>query len=136
MQRQHARPKRLSPRFQQNPDSFAPLARQRSDCSSSADGGRLGQVAKGQTTPEFETFLLGLDEGQLCPVPVKTPYGVHVLRLDRKAAGRILPFESVRLQIAPYLEEASWRQGVSQFVGILAERAEISGMDKTLRFGN
>lgn len=118
------------------PNSFADFARQRSDCSSAGDDGRLGQVIKGQTTPEFETFLFGLEEGQLSPVPIKTRYGIHVLRLDRKIAGRTLPFEVVRDKIAAYLEETSWRQGVSEFMRILARDAEIGGIDRDSLIGD
>ena len=109
------------------PDKFAALAREHSDCSSAQDGGGLGQVTRGQTAPEFETFLFALVDGQICPVPVKSRYGVHVLRLDRKIAGRPLPFEAVRDRIAAYLEETAWRRGVYDFIDELAARAEIEG---------
>ncbi len=36
------------------PDRFEALARALSDCPSAQDGGRLGQVVRGETTPEFE----------------------------------------------------------------------------------
>ncbi len=111
------------------PDDFAEIARQRSDCSSGKDGGRLGQVTRGQTTPEFETFLFALEDGQLCPQPVKTPYGIHVLRLDRRESGRVMPIESVRDLIASYIEEASWRRAVSQYIRLLAGRSNIRGVD-------
>ncbi len=113
----------------ERPDEFAAIAGQRSDCSSGKEGGRLGQITRGQTTPEFETFLLALDEGQLCPQPVKTPYGIHVLRLDRREPGRVMPFESVRDLIADYIEEASWRRAVSQYIKLLAGRSTIQGID-------
>ena len=112
-----------------DPKLFADIARQRSDCSSGKDGGCLGQVTRGQTLPEFETFLFALEEGQLSPVPVKTRYGIHVLRLDRRIAGRTLPFDLVKTKIADFLAEASWRLAVSQYIKILAGRAEIIGVD-------
>lgn len=111
------------------PDDFADIARQRSACSSGRDGGHLGQITRGQTTPEFETFLLALEEGQLCPQPVKTPYGIHVLRLERREPGRVMPFEMVRDRIAAYIEEASWRRAVSQYIRLLAGRSNIQGID-------
>ncbi|MGE5147002.1 MAG: peptidylprolyl isomerase [Candidatus Eiseniibacteriota bacterium] len=113
----------------ERPTLFADMARERSACPSGAEGGNLGQLTRGQTVAEFETFLFALDEGQLCPVPVKTRYGVHVLRLDRKIAGRTLPFEAVKDEIARYLAEASWHRAAYQYVRILAGRAEIAGAD-------
>lgn len=113
----------------ERPGDFDGIARQRSDCSSGKEAGRLGQITRGQTTPEFETFLLALDEGQLCPQPVKTPYGIHVLRLDRREPGRLMPFELVRDLIATYIEEASWRRAASQYIRLLAGRASVRGID-------
>jgi peptidyl-prolyl cis-trans isomerase C len=112
-----------------HPGKFAEIAREQSDCSSAKDGGALGQVTRGQTAPEFETFLFALKEGQICPVPIKSRYGVHVLRLDRKIDGRTLPFDAVCDKIAAYLEEAGWRRGVHDFIGELAAHAEIEGVD-------
>lgn len=113
----------------ERPDDFSNFARERSDCSSGKEDGRLGQITRGQTTPEFETFLFALEEGQLCPQPVKTPYGVHVVRLDRQEPGSIMPFELVRDRIATYIEEVSWRRAVSQYIQLLAGRSNVQGID-------
>ncbi len=114
--------------LQEAPERFEDLARAHSDCSTAKEGGRLGPVEQGQTTPEFETFLLNLEEGELCPVPVPTRYGVHVLRLDRRAEGVQAPFDAVRDLIAHYLLEASFRRGAAQYIGILAGTADIRGI--------
>lgn len=111
------------------PDRFESLARALSDCPSASDGGRLGQIARGDTTPEFETALLTLRPGQICADLVRTRYGVHVVRLDRRIAGTVLPFEQVHERIAAYLEESSWRRGVAQYVALLAGQARITGFD-------
>jgi peptidyl-prolyl cis-trans isomerase C len=110
------------------PQRFADLARELSACPSAAQGGNLGQLTRGQTVPEFETFLFNLEPGQICPVPVKTRFGYHVLRLDRRIEGRQLPFEAVRDQIAGYLREHVWRRAVSQYLQLLVGQAEIRGI--------
>jgi peptidyl-prolyl cis-trans isomerase C len=111
------------------PDRFESLAGSLSDCPSGAEGGRLGQVVRGETTPEFETFLVALEPGQLCPTPVRTRYGVHVLRLDRRIEGKAMPFEAVRDRIAAYLEERTWRRAVAQYIALVAGQAQITGFD-------
>jgi peptidyl-prolyl cis-trans isomerase C len=111
------------------PERFADLARELSACPSGAHGGNLGQISRGQTVPEFETFLYNLEPGQICPVPVKTRFGYHVLRLDRRVEGRQLPFEAVRDRIAAYLREHVWRRAVSQYLQLLVGRAEIEGIE-------
>lgn len=113
----------------EHPERFAEMARELSACPSAGNGGSLGQVAKGGTVPEFETFLFNLEQGQLCPVPVKTRYGVHVLRLDRRIPGRQLPFELVHDRIADYLAERVWRRAVAQYIRILASRASVTGVE-------
>ena len=119
----------LIAQLQKTPERFGELARSHSACASARDGGHLGQIEQGQTTPEFESFLVALEEGQLSPVPVPTRYGVHVLRLDRRMSGRILPFEEVAGLIAHYLQEASFRRGAAQYIGLLAGDASIHGID-------
>jgi peptidyl-prolyl cis-trans isomerase C len=108
---------------------FAELARELSACPSAAQGGNLGQITRGQTVPEFETFLFNLEEGQICPVPVRTRFGYHVLRLDRRVEGRQLPFEVVRDRIADYLREHVWRRAVSQYLQLLVGQADIRGIE-------
>ena len=111
------------------PQRFADLAREMSACPSAAQGGNLGQISRGQTVPEFETFLHNLEPGQICPVPVKTRFGYHVLRLDRRIEGRQLPFEAVKERIAGYLREHVWRRAVSQYLQLLVGQAEIRGIE-------
>ncbi len=111
------------------PARFAELARELSACTSAAQGGNLGQISRGQTVPEFETFLFNLEPGQICPVPVKTRFGFHVLRLDRRIEGRQLPFEAVEDKIAGYLRDHVWRRAVSQYLQLLVGHAEIRGIE-------
>ena len=112
-----------------HPERFAALAETLSACPSGKQGGNLGQIGPGQTVDEFETFLFNLEADQMCPVPVKTRFGVHVIRAGRKIPGETVPFEAVRSKIADYLEESSWRRAVSQYLKILIGKAEISGLE-------
>lgn len=115
--------------LQQEPGRFAALAKARSACSSAQDGGALGQVSRGQTTPELESFFDALEPGQISPVPVESRYGMHVVRLDDRQEGRQLPYEAVRDRIAEYLNQQVWQRAVSQYISILAGRAEIEGFE-------
>ncbi len=111
------------------PERFGELARAHSACDSKHEDGRLGQVSRGDTVPEMETFLFNLEEGQLSPVPVKTRYGLHVVRVDKQLPGRTLPYEAVAGRVADYLKDASWRRAFRQYVQMLAGEARISGFD-------
>jgi len=118
---------RLLALLRENPDRFAALAAEHSDCPSKSAGGHLGQVTRGSAVPEFETYLFSLEAGELCGLPVESRYGVHILQCLARDPGRELPFEAVREKVAQYLGEASWRRAFAQYVQILAGRADIRG---------
>lgn len=111
------------------PQQFAALARERSACPSGANGGLLGQQSRGDLVPEIETFIMAMEEGQICPVPVTSRFGVHVLRLDRRIDGADLPYEAVAETVAHHLAARSWQRAVSQYLRILAGRARIEGLE-------
>ena len=114
--------------LQADPSCFAELARTRSACPSREQGGNLGQVGPGQMVRPFEEALFTLPENSLCPQPVKTRFGVHVIRSGRRVEARQLPFEAVHQAIADYLEEASYRRASAQYIAILAAQAGVSGV--------
>ncbi len=115
--------------LRENPDCFVTLARAYSRCPSAAQGGNLGQIITGQTTPEFEQALTALEPGQLCAEPVATRYGFHIIRLDRKHEGRLLPYELVADRIAGYLRDSVRRRADAQYVARLVSAAKIEGVD-------
>ncbi len=115
--------------LRQEPDRFAELAAAHSDCPSASAGGNLGQITAGDTTPEFEQALASLEPGEMTGAPAETRYGFHIIRLNRRIPGRVLPFVAVRARITGYLAERSYRAAIAQFVARLAEQAEIKGLD-------
>lgn len=120
---------------QADPACFPELARTKSACPSKEQGGNLGQIGKGQTVAEFEAALFALAEGELHPEPVRTRFGVHVIRAGRRVEGRQLPFEAVDASIRGYLEEASYRKAVAQYLAILASQTRIEGVDLAIADG-
>ena len=115
--------------LQVEPRRFAEFARERSACPSAAEGGGLGQFTADQMVAEVIAALDATEPGALHPLPVATRFGYHVLRLDHREAGRPLPFERVRERIAVELYDWHWRQAVHGFIGGLASRARIQGVD-------
>jgi peptidyl-prolyl cis-trans isomerase C len=110
-----------------NPGRFAALAAQHSACPSAKDGGYLGDVTSGSTAPEFETFLMSLDDGETCPQPVETRYGFHIVQLLRRQQGEVLQYEAIRSKIAAFLTDSSRQHALRQYLTILASRATITG---------
>lgn len=126
-----ARAEALIAELMKKPSRFETLAREQSECESRANGGRLGQIVKGDTVQEFEAALEKLSEGQISPEPVRSKYGVHILKLDARAVGKPLPYEYVHERIMLFLAEKAWRKDVARFIDGLVANAEIEGIDMT-----
>lgn len=64
---------------------FAELAKEHSeDPGSKSTGGLYEGVGKGQFAPEFEKAALALEPGQVADQLVKTNFGYHIIKLERK----------------------------------------------------
>jgi peptidyl-prolyl cis-trans isomerase C len=111
-----------------NPGSFADLARAHSDCQSAAEGGFLGQLTEGQTTPEFAAALAALGDGETTREPVETRYGFHIIHRHRSLPGKLLPFKAVEERIRDYLTERARRTATAQYLARLVSRADIAGI--------
>jgi peptidyl-prolyl cis-trans isomerase C len=115
--------------LQAQPARFAELAAQYSNCSSGQVGGSLGQLSRGQCVPEFEQLLFRLGEGELASRLLETRFGLHILQVERKVAGTLLPFEAVRGEIAVFLDRLASQRAIHQYLHILVGQAEIEGLE-------
>lgn len=111
------------------PESFGTLARQFSNCPSSAEDGNLGQVTRGEMVPEFEQALFETDATGVLPRLVCTRYGFHIVRVTRREAGRPVDFDTARPHIAARLRERVRAKAAEQYVRVLAAGAHITGVD-------
>ena len=111
--------------IEREPAKFEAIARARSACPSAANGGALGQIGRGDTVPEFETYLFALDDGELCAAPIPSRYGYHIAKLVHRAEGRPLPYSVARTFIARRIEDRRYREALSIYLRDLAVRAGI-----------
>ena len=102
-----------------SPSRFAELAAQYSNCPSAAQGGSLGQLARGDSVPEFEAALFAGQALGLLPDLVTTRFGFHVVQVGRRIAGRAVPFAAVQERIAEHLRERSLEQALRQYLQVL-----------------
>jgi len=112
---------------------FAGLARTLSQCPSGELGGSLGQMQRGDLIAEVEDILLSMPEGAIYPEPVKSRFGWHILRLDRRIARARLPFEAVSDRIRMHLESRSWIAVSARYTENLVAAARAKGI--ALRLG-
>ena len=69
-----------------------------STCPSGQRGGDLGEFGKGQMVPEFEQAAFEAEVGQVVG-PVKTQFGFHLIKVEKKNEGAVSPFEEVKESI-------------------------------------
>lgn len=112
----------------ENPEEFAAMAEEYSDCPSKQNGGNLGQLTRGQTVPAFEQAMFDLEIGQMTAEPVESNFGYHIIKLHNKVPGQLLPFEVMHEQIAQYLKMNAWQAQVGQYIESLVQNADIEGI--------
>ena len=90
----------------ENGASFTELARLQSEDASASRGGDLGWLSPGDTVPEFERAMNGLEPGQVGE-PVQTPFGWHLIQVVErrsedmsKERQRVLARQSIRTRKA------------------------------------
>jgi peptidyl-prolyl cis-trans isomerase C len=115
--------------LRKTPKQFAGIAARESECASRDTGGELGQLLGSDVVPEFAAAMQRASPEQIHGEVVETRFGMHVLRLDARAKGDILPFESVRARLQEAAEKVAWTCAAQGFVSQLLSKAEITGMD-------
>jgi peptidyl-prolyl cis-trans isomerase C len=111
-----------------DPKAFAEAARAFSKCPSAQQDGSLGQIRRGELAAPVQAGIEALESGSTGREPVRSRFGWHVLRLQRRIEGRTLPFEIVRERIADMLEARSWSLAAARYVAALASRSEVEGV--------
>ena len=109
--------KELSDKIKAGDISFETAAREHSTCPSGQTGGDLGDFGKGQMVPEFEKACDDMEVGAISD-PVKTQFGWHVIRLNKKGTGDPVSFDDVKNDIKEALlaqkQQAAYQSKVNQ----------------------
>jgi peptidyl-prolyl cis-trans isomerase C len=111
-----------------DPGAFAGLAKELSACPSRDAGGSLGQLSSGDVVSEIEQALEDLRPSAVLDRPVRSRFGWHILKLDRRIEGQRLPFDYVVETIRLHLESRAWAAAATRYVSELAERARAHGV--------
>ena len=106
------------------PERFAELAKEFSGCSSAAQGGALGQISGGETTPEFEAALRSLVPGAISG-PVATRFGLHIIQLMQRVEGEVLPYAVVGPRIRDYLADRAVHRATAAYLAQVLAEAEV-----------
>jgi len=104
-----------------DPKMFTDLLATYDSLSGAGSSGRIGPVAPGVLPPVMENALFGLRPGQICPAPVATEAGIHVVILDRILPGELRPFASVHGRISAHLRQEARTAAARRHLARLAK---------------
>jgi len=116
-----AKAKKIRERIKRG-ERFEDLARKYSDDTASREkGGDLGVLRRGMTVPEFEDKVFALEEGKVSE-PIASPYGYHIVKLEKRIPAKTKAFEEVKNQVADdYLKEKE-RERLSRLMSELKKK--------------
>jgi len=101
---------------------FAKLAKDKSkDPGSKDNGGDLDWGPSARYVKPFADAVTGMQKGQTTPVPVKTDFGYHVIRLDDVRPLQVPPFAELKEQF----RQRAQQQQIQKLVAELRSKAKI-----------
>jgi peptidyl-prolyl cis-trans isomerase SurA len=89
-----------------------------------AVGGDLGVVPEPEMNPAFVAAVKDLAPGTVSPV-IETADGLHLLRLEERIAGQILPLEAAKEGITELLTEQKKKTAMQDWLAELKAKAHI-----------
>jgi peptidyl-prolyl cis-trans isomerase C len=96
--------------------SFEKLAKENSKDGSATDGGDLGWFMAAQMVKPFSDALQQLEVGKYTTTPVKTEFGWHVIKLEETRAATPPPYESVKAQLGPMIQQKKFEAHLKELV--------------------
>ena len=103
---------------------FAALAKEFSQCPSSADGGKLGSFKRGQMVKPFEDAAFALKPGEVSDI-VETKFGYHLIEVTDKQPETTISYEDVKDRLKQYLRQEEIQKEVRVYVETLKEKAGV-----------
>lgn len=105
--------------------TFENAAKEYSSCPSSEQGGELGTFTRGQMVPEFEEAAFSLPIGVVSE-PVKTQFGYHLIKVEKKNESKVSPFGEVKESIKNELLQKRQNMKYSQLLEELNKRYTVT----------
>jgi peptidyl-prolyl cis-trans isomerase C len=96
--------------------SFEQLAKDNSKDGSSTEGGDLGWFNPNQMVKPFSDAVQQLEIGKYTATPVKSEFGWHVIKLEETRPTTPPPFESVKAQLGPLVNQKKFENYLKDLV--------------------
>lgn len=103
---------------------FVDLAKAYSEDVSADSGGDLGELERGKMVPELERVVFSMREGEVSGI-VRSPYGLHIIKVNQISPGRTIGLEDVRSQIVNAQRLKRFEKAFDDYVAKLKENAFI-----------
>ncbi len=105
-------------------EDFAVLAKEFSECPSSANGGDLGYFSRGRMVKPFEDAAYALKVNETSDI-VETSFGYHIIRLTEKKAQEIVDYENAKVNITRHLKQQKTQKKVKEYLEEIRKSAKI-----------
>ncbi len=126
--------KEIQARLAKN-ESFEELAKKFSrDTASAPKGGDLGYLGREQMLPDFARAAFALKANEVSD-PVKTPFGLHLIKLVDRKKGQPLTFDQVKAQLQRRLLDERQSQRFQAWIKELEGGAKITRDESLLPVG-
>jgi peptidyl-prolyl cis-trans isomerase C len=103
---------------------FAKIAKESSECPSSARGGDLGLFGKGQMVPPFQNAAFSQKIGEVGEV-VETRFGFHLIKVMEQKTESVVSFDTAKTQIIQKLKQDKVHGKVKELLAKLKTSAKI-----------
>jgi peptidyl-prolyl cis-trans isomerase C len=103
---------------------FALLAKEASDCPSSANGGDLGYFERGKMVQEFEEAAFALSAGGISDI-VRTDFGFHLIHVTDKIEAGVISFETVKSDLENFIKSQKISAEVTAMIETLRKESKI-----------
>lgn len=124
----HKKIQEIQQQLQKGKD-FAALAKEFSECPSSAKGGDLGYFRRGAMVKPFEESAFSLKPGEVSDI-VETRFGYHLIKVIEKKAENTIAYDTTKDKINQYLKREKIQTEVSSCLAKLKKEATIKNFLK------
>jgi peptidyl-prolyl cis-trans isomerase C len=101
---------------------FEQFAKRHSECPTAMEGGRLGDVKRGQLYRELDSVLFKMQEGEISDI-VETELGLHILYCEKIKPAKRMPLSKAYPRILEHLQDRQRRNCQKAYLAKLQKLA-------------
>ena len=103
---------------------FAKIAAEMSESGTKANGGDLGEIAKGELLPDLDAAVFAAQGGTVIG-PVETRSGWHILKVEQRLPSEVPAFESVKDRLRRDASDETFQRDMKAYMDKLRADAFI-----------